>query len=55
MRVAFLLFDTMDLMDFAGPFEVFLTARGPGSNRARTNGYGGLGWAGWWPMHRVFI
>lgn len=26
MRVAFLLFDTMDLMDFAGPFEVFLTA-----------------------------
>lgn len=26
MRVAFLLFDQMDLMDFAGPFEVLLTA-----------------------------
>lgn len=26
MRIAFLMFDGMDLMDFAGPFEVFLTA-----------------------------
>ncbi len=26
MRIAFLLFDQMDLMDFAGPFEALLTA-----------------------------